>query len=128
MTLSESYYQTILTYWELISNSIHNFTDLLPDKSKYFLRVWMDTWTDKNFSNGKFLTRREKTKHTHIKQILLPSTILEFANLHDWSLMALWKKMAWPPLPKRILVPAIQKVPKKCQIFPAPSYKIRKNN
>ena len=62
MTLSESYYQTILTYSELISNSIHTFTELLPDNctKNTFLRVWMDTWTDKKFSNGKFSTKNEK--------------------------------------------------------------------
>ena len=32
MTLPESYYQTILTYSELISN----FTDLLPNNSNHF--------------------------------------------------------------------------------------------
>ena len=36
MSLSESYYQRILTYWEVISNSIYTFTDLLPDNSKHF--------------------------------------------------------------------------------------------
>ena len=36
MTLSESYYQTILTYSEPISNSIHTFTELLPNNSKNF--------------------------------------------------------------------------------------------
>ena len=36
MTLSESYYQTTLTYLELISNSTHTFTDLLPNSSKHF--------------------------------------------------------------------------------------------
>ena len=34
--------------------------------------------------------------------------------------------MAQPPLPKRILVPPTQKVPKKSELFPAPTYKIRK--
>ena len=28
-------------------------------------------------------------------------------SLHDWSLMVLWKKMAYPPLPKRELGPSI---------------------
>ena len=37
MTLTGSYYQTILTYLELISNSIYTFTELLPNNSKpYF--------------------------------------------------------------------------------------------
>ena len=71
-TLSQIYYQTIV-------NTI--------------LRVWMDNWTD-NFSNGKSSTRSEKSKHTHIKQITLPSNVLEVTSLYDWSLMALWKKMA----------------------------------
>ena len=35
-TLSDSYYQTILTYLELISNSIHTFTELIPNSSKHF--------------------------------------------------------------------------------------------
>ena len=36
LTLSDSYYQTILTYLELISNSIHTFTELIPNSSKHF--------------------------------------------------------------------------------------------
>ena len=37
MTLSESYYQTIpTTYSELISNSIHTFTELLPSGKHFF--------------------------------------------------------------------------------------------
>ena len=38
MTLLESFYQTILTYSELISNSIHTSTELLPNNSKNFLK------------------------------------------------------------------------------------------
>ena len=33
---SESYWQTILTYLELISNIILTFTELLPNNSKHF--------------------------------------------------------------------------------------------
>ena len=113
--LIENSYQTVFTlsqiYYQTIVNTI--------------LRVWMDNWTD-NFSNGKFSTRSEKSKHTHIKQITLPSNVLEVTSLYDWSLMALWNKMAEPFLPKRILVPPTQKVPKKFKIFPGSSYKIRK--
>ena len=36
LTLSESYYQTILTYFELISNNIQTFTEFLPNSSKHF--------------------------------------------------------------------------------------------
>ena len=35
-TLSDSYYQTILNYLELILNSIHTFTELIPKSSKHF--------------------------------------------------------------------------------------------
>ena len=59
-----------------------------------FLKVWMDTWTDKRFSNKEFSTNSKKSKHTHIKQINFPSTIIDFTSLHDWSLTALWKKLA----------------------------------
>ena len=38
-------------------------------------------------------------------------------------MMALWKKMALPPISKRKLGPPTQKVPKKFEIFPVPSYK-----
>ena len=36
LALSESYYQTELTYSELILSSIHTFTELLPNNSKHF--------------------------------------------------------------------------------------------
>ena len=34
--ISDSYCQKILTYLELISNSIHTFTELIPNSSKHF--------------------------------------------------------------------------------------------
>ena len=55
LTLSESYYHTILTERDLISNGIHNFTDLLPllpNNSKHFFESFK--WTDRKFSNRKF--------------------------------------------------------------------------
>ena len=62
MTLSESYYQTILTYSELISKGIHTFTELLPNKiADNFLRIWMDTWTDKKLSDGKFSIKSKES-------------------------------------------------------------------
>ena len=36
LTISESYYQTILIYSELISNSIQTFTELLANNRKHF--------------------------------------------------------------------------------------------
>ena len=68
MTLSESYCQTIWTYLEFISNSIHTFTELLPSNSKYF------------FENLNGHLNRQNT-HTHTKQIILASTIFEFTWL-----------------------------------------------
>ena len=43
----------------------------------------MDTSTDRKLSNRKFSSKSEKSwgTHTHIKQIILPSTILEFPLL-----------------------------------------------
>ena len=58
MTLSESYYQTILTYGEPMSNSIHTFTELLPNNSKHFPEILNGHWT---FLNGKFSTKSEKS-------------------------------------------------------------------
>ena len=58
MTLSESYYQTILTYSELISNSIHIFTELLLNNSKHF---WGEFETDRKFSNEKFPSKSKKS-------------------------------------------------------------------
>ena len=40
MTLSDGYYQIILTYFELVSNSIHLFTELLPNNSKHFFETF----------------------------------------------------------------------------------------
>ena len=36
MTISESFYKIILTYSELISNSIHTFTELLRKNGEHF--------------------------------------------------------------------------------------------
>ena len=47
--VSERYCETILTYSELMSNSIHIFTEALPNSSNTFLRVSMDTWRDRWF-------------------------------------------------------------------------------
>ena len=44
-----------------ISNSIHTaLTELLPNYSKHFLRVSMNTWTDRIHSNWKFHSKSEK--------------------------------------------------------------------
>ena len=66
LTLSECYFQTVSTYSELISKSIYSFTELLPNNNKhFFLRVSIVTWTNKKFSNRKFLSKSEKVSiHT----------------------------------------------------------------
>ena len=61
LTLSESYKKTTLAYSEIISNSIHTFTELLPNNRKHFSRVWIVTWRDRKFSNGKFPSKSEKS-------------------------------------------------------------------
>ena len=40
LTLSEIYYQAILTYLGLISNNIHTFTEVLPNSSKHFFETF----------------------------------------------------------------------------------------
>ena len=39
MTLSESYYQTTLTYSELISDCIYTGKELFPNNSKHFFEL-----------------------------------------------------------------------------------------
>ena len=62
--------QTILTYSELISNSTNN--------SKHFFESFNGYILEKN---KKFASENENSKHTNMKQIILPSTILEFTWL-----------------------------------------------
>ena len=77
LKFSENFYQTILTYSELISNSIHTFTELLKNKSKHFLRVWAFEQTENSQTENSHAKLRKET-HTHMKQIILPSAILDF--------------------------------------------------
>ena len=58
-----------------------------------------------------------KSEHVHMKQIILPSTILEFTC--DWWLYG--RRWSDPPFPKKKLGLPIQKLPTKFEIFPAPS-------
>ena len=44
-----------------ISNSIHTWTELLPNNSEHFL-VSMNIWTDRIYSNWKFPRKSEKWK------------------------------------------------------------------
>ena len=53
MILSGSYYQTILTYLELISNSIHTSTELLPNIVNTFYET-----LNGHLNRQKFLKRR----------------------------------------------------------------------
>ena len=61
-----------------------------------------------------------------MKQMILPSTVLEFTWLaiddfmEENGLAPLSQKGNWDP--------PIEKILKKFEIFPAPSYKIQKNN
>ena len=55
MVLSQSYYQTIMTYSELISNSIHISTELLPNNSKHFLEGFKGQLNKKKILKQKIL-------------------------------------------------------------------------
>ena len=85
LTLSESYCKTILAYSELKSV----FTFLLSYYQTIvntFLRVWVDTWTERKVLNRKFPSKNEKSWHKHMKQIILPSTVLELYMIGHWWL------------------------------------------
>ena len=99
-TLSQSYYEIIINI---------------------FLGAWKKTWTERKFSNRKFPGKSEKSYHTHMKQIILSSTVLEF----KWLVIDGFMEENGLDLPfaKRKLCPPIKKVPKKFEILPAPSNK-----
>ena len=80
--LSQSYYQTVVN----------------P-----YMRVWMDTLTDRKFLNRTFPGKSEKSQHTHMKQKSLSATVLEFT----WLVIANFMKENGPayPIPKRKLGP-----------------------
>ena len=73
----------MLTYLERRSNMIHTFTELLQYQTvvNTFLRVSMYNWTDRKFSKRKFPSKSVKSYDAHIKQIILPRTILELTWL-----------------------------------------------
>ena len=77
LTISESYYQTVLTCSGLISNNFTLFQSYYQTIIN-FLWVSIDTWTDWKFSKRKFPSKSEKRYHTHMKLIVLPSTVCEF--------------------------------------------------
>ena len=61
-----------------------------------------------------------------MKPIILSLTVLEFTwFVIDGSMEE--NGLAYPLLQKNKLSPPIKKVPKKSEIFPDPSYKIKKN-
>ena len=47
-TISQSYYQKLVNF---------------------FLRVWLDTWTDRKFSTGKLQSKSEESYHTDNSEI-----------------------------------------------------------
>ena len=65
MTLSESYCQTILTYSKFISNSIHTFTELLPNNSKHLREFeWTLEQTKNSQTENSLLKVRKVSIHT----------------------------------------------------------------
>ena len=77
LTLSLSYYQTILTYWELIPNIIHTFTESLPNNCKL---TWEFEWTLQQTENYQTRISQAKVRKVSIHTLnrILLSTILEF--------------------------------------------------
>ena len=64
MTLSESYYQTKLTYSALKSSSIHTFTQLLPNNNRHFF--WESEWTLEQTKHSQTENSQwEKLVYTH---------------------------------------------------------------
>ena len=63
LTLSESYYQTILTYSELISSIIYTFTELLTNNSKHFREF---QWTLAQTENSKTENSQVKVRKVSI--------------------------------------------------------------
>ena len=96
LTLLEGYYQTILTYWaELISNNIHTFTELGTNSSKPFFESFNGQLNRQKILKEKIPKKFEKLA-SHMKQIILQSTTLEFT----WSLMYVWLAPSSPPIIK----------------------------
>ena len=118
LTLSESYNQTILTYLELISNSIHIFTELLPNSSKPFFESF----------NGRLNRQKlleEKIAKWKCEKLSCTHEVDNFAMNYSWvNMIGHWwlygRKWPSPPLPKRKLFPHNTGYK---EIFPAPSYK-----
>ena len=65
-----------MTYWEHISSSIHTFTELLANNSKHFPKILNGHLNRQKILNWKW----EMLTYT-LKQIILPTTILEFTWL-----------------------------------------------
>ena len=82
-----------MTYLELISSSIHTFTELTLVNT--FLRVWMDTWTE---------NRKQKTENSKVKWEKLAYTheTDNFVINYSWVYMighwCLYRRN-WPSLP-----------------------------
>ena len=114
MTLLENYYQTILAYSELISNSIHTFTEFLANNSENLFESFNEQLNRQNSQteNSKATVRRISIP-TRNRHVCCQLSLSLHNSLHNWSMMALWKKMIQPSLPKGNQVLPIQKVPKK---------------
>ena len=104
MKFTESYYQTILTYSELISNSIHTFTGLLPNNSKHCLESLnghLNKTKNCQLENSQLKLRK-------VKYIILLSTILEI--MIDHGLMG--EKGLTPSAKKDISSPQYRRSPR----------------
>ena len=111
---------TLLTYSELISNSIHTFTELLANNSENLFESFNEQLNRQNSQteNSKATVRRI-SKLTRNRQVCHQLSLSLHNSLHNWSLMALWKKMI-QPLPEGKLGTPNTESPQEIDIFKAP--------
>ena len=119
MTLLESFYQTILTYSELISNSIHTSTELLPNKSKNFLKSLRHLNRQKALKQKILDQKWEKSAYTHETDNFAINFSWVYMIGHWWLYGRTWPS-SLPRSPKRILISPNTEGPQEIWNFPSP--------
>ena len=127
LTLWESFYQAMLTYLELISNIIHTFTELFSNSSiaNTFLRISMDTCTDRTFLKRRSPSKSEKLVCTHEADNFAINYSWVYMIGHSWLF---GRNLLSPPLPKRKLDPSNTEFPQEIWNLPSPKLQVTKKN
>ena len=100
------------------------FTELLlPNNIKNFFKSLRHSNRQKILKQNILNKKWEKLAYTHEADNFAINCSWVYMISHWWLYGRKWPSS---PLPKRILVPPIQRVSKKFEIFPAPSYKLQK--